>query len=437
MSLTPREILAAGRLVAVKAAPYFRALLHSFEPRETPGLGTVGCTDQGILIWDPDFVRDLEVLEMAAVWLHETMHRMHRHGARRGSRDPKLFNMGADLAINPAVQDMGLPFPKGDKAPLMPEKYGWERGLTADEYFERLRKLPPDQRGNKGAGGEEDGSGDGEESESGGEGSESKKKKAPPGRGHCGSCAGNPLPEEPTDAQRSQQELERAERQTAEAIRDYASNNRGALPAGLKRWADEVLAPPRIPWEQKLARIVRGSIARRSGAVDHRWDGFGRRQAGLGYGPGCPIMPRLRAPIPEVAVIIDTSGSMGSKELADGLRELGGILKATHAKVTFATCDSELHGINEVRTLAEAAQLLKGGGGTDMRPAFEALEKKRPRPDLVVCVTDGMVGGGVPAREPPGLRTVWVLVGPYRCAPCSWGQQLEIVPDGEQPKLKQ
>lgn len=400
------EILAAGRLIARRAAPYFRSLLLSFESRPAPGLGTVGCTASGILLFDPEFVSKRTPEEMGGLWVHECMHRLQKHAERCGHRDGKTFNEAGDLTINPMVLDMGLKLPDGDAAPMLPDQFGWERGLTADEYYDRLKKLPPDP--NRGS------------------------NDPHAGGGFCGSCAGRPLPNEPPESEgRSKAEQDRLCRQTAEAIREHAAKTRGNMPSDLVRWADDILSPPKVPWGSKLSRSIRSAIGWRAGAVQHRWDGPGRRQAGVGYGPGKPVMPRLRAPTPNVAIVVDTSGSMGQKEMSAALREANGALKAVGADVDFLSCDAQVHGLGKIRRIEDAMALCKGGGGTDFRPAFEALEKRRPKPEVVIFATDGY--GPAPAEQPEGMKTIWLLIGGDK-APATWGEAIVVDDDGEEEK---
>lgn len=402
------DIVAAGRYRALRAAPYYQAKILSMVPRCVPGLGTVACTKNAIFLYDPAFVEDLNVEEMAGLWLHEASHLLLLHNDRicAGGRDPKTGNDAADLAINPGILDMGVKLPEApNKRGLFPENFQWPRGLTLDEYYERLRQLPQDPKNNGGGG---------------------------PGHGKCGSCCGNPVEGEPdeNDADgRSEAEQARTNRETAEAIRDHVKKSRGKVPAWLDRWSDDMLKPAKVPWQKTLARTVRMAVNWTAGAVDHRYDGPSRRQAGLGYGMGKPVLPRLRAPIPNVAVAFDTSGSMGHAELSAGASEVDGILKTVGAKVTFCACDAAVHTLTQIQDVRQVAELLKGGGGTDFRPAFEALEKARPRPDIVIFITDGY--GPAPEDPPARMRTIWLLVGSNAPKPAEWGDAIWMDNEGE------
>ncbi len=141
------------------------------------------------------------------------------------------------------------------------------------------------------------------------------------------------------------------------------------------------------------------------------------------------MIPALRAPVPKVAVAIDTSGSMGAGELTSALREAAGVLAAVGAQVTLATCDAAVHGLQRVRSVADVRKQLKGGGGTDFCPVFAAMDKAPGgRPDVLIFITDG--GGPAPAQAPHNMKVIWLLVGEHRCKPMSpwggWGEVIEV-----------
>ncbi len=474
MPIDPRQIFSAGRLLAVKKkAPYLRAMIMGLAPVDAPGLGTIGVSENGILLIDWDFIAQLgnkrdngeqATEEMAGLMVHEALHLLLKHGARgrKAGRDPQIDNDAADLAINPTVLEMGCKLPEGEVLPgmahgvlhgLFPEELGFPRGETTDQYYERLRQQKANQpkpskkpgqggkgKGMKGAGGQGEPSDPNDEQGEGGEGGDDDHQKPGGGKpqhkttdkpktggGWCGSCAGRPMPNEPDQknpAARSDAEMGRMARQVAAAIREEGQRGKGTVPSMLQRWADELLAPAEVPWEQELAMVTRNACAWRENAADHRYDAPSRRQAGIGYGPGRAILPRLRMPVPDVTIIVDTSGSMGSRELGLVGREVNGILKAIGANITFCACDASVHGITKVRNIKEAMAAMKGGGGTDMRPAFDAVMKLRPRPQVIVCLTDLQIGD--PGPQPPGVKVIWVGVGAYQGADPPWGRTVRI-----------
>lgn len=412
--MTPREKLAAGRLMAKERATYFRAALFALIPREMPGLGTVAVTEHGILMWDPQALSQWTVPQIAGALIHEVGHLLRDHAARgrkMAPTDPRGWNMAGDAEINDDLKEGGweLPFewytPGAEKKEdgkfcILPACFGCKDGLTAEEYY---HNIPKKMKGNKGQG------------------------AAGVGTGRCGSAGGNPVEGEPKDGKgmdgRSEAEIKRMQREVAEAIHEEAAKGRGTVPGGWVRWAGEHMKPPKVRWQDELARECRSAIAYRPGAIDYRYDRPTRRQGALGYGVGHPVLPCMRSPIPKVAFVIDTSGSMGTEEMTSALREGQGVLAAVGAQITFISIDADVHAVKQVRRWREIANNLKGGGGTDFRPAFEQLMKGNPRPDVVIFVTDGC--GPAPEVQPP-FKVIWLLVGQYKQRPCTWGRFIEI-----------
>ncbi|MEV4077512.1 hypothetical protein ACGFJC_07315 [Nonomuraea fuscirosea] len=58
-------------------------------------------------------------------------------------------------------------------------------------------------------------------------------------------------------------------------------------------------------------------------AIDYTYHRPSRRTAALRGG----VLPSLRRPLPVVAIVIDTSGSMGEDHLATALAEVTGVLR--------------------------------------------------------------------------------------------------------------
>jgi predicted metal-dependent peptidase len=245
------------------------------------------------------------------------------------------------------------------------------------------------------------------------------------GRGQCGSCAGNALDDEaninPED-ERSEAEMQRIAKQMAMAIQEHAAAGRGGLPAGLRLLADAVTGIAKVRWQQKLQQAVKRAARVRSGANVYRFDGPSKRQAGIGYGVGRALMPRPRAVVPNVALMIDTSGSMGRTEMTAALRESAAVIKTLNAPLLYGTCDCAVHTLQKITSVSDLVKLLKGGGGTSFVPAFKALDalKGEQRPEVVIFVTDG--DGDAPVTCPPGMAVIWLLVGPYKRKPSAEGQ---------------
>jgi predicted metal-dependent peptidase len=132
-------------------------------------------------------------------------------------------------------------------------------------------------------------------------------------------------------------------------------------------------------------------------------------------------MPSLVRPVANVAVVVDTSGSMGTTELEDALGEIKGILREVgqRSPVTVMPVDADVHSVGRVSSISQVQ--LEGGGGTDMGAGIAAAERLRPRPDIVVVITDGATPW--PATPPVGMRTIIVLLGDASSTP-TWARTI-------------
>lgn len=438
MKLSHHDKIAAARGLARKRLPYFSTALFSLMPRAMPGMfekvgAAMAVTPTAIMYYDPKVVEedwDLEDIEFGL--LHEIGHLMRNHAKRAEEYgyDPKLWNIAGDAAINDDLIAAGC---KPLATDIMPKKILHPKtqkpmadGLTEEAYYDALRQMkkPPQTNGGDGAG------------------------PTRPGAGHCGGAAGNPidgLPDDGTLTQtdgkggRSQVEIERVKKATAQAIQKHVEQHgAGSVPGGWKVWSDQQLTPPKIRWQDKLRAAVRTGVARVRGMIDFHYARPSRRQWAVGYGKGKPIFPSMFAPLPRVGAFVDTSGSMGPEDLQEAMSEMQGVLKSSNAEVIFGVCDAQMHGkIEPVKDIRAALNRLKGGGGTNFVPVFEDIKKmpREQRPHVIVFLTDG--GGPAPAENPlPGVKTIWVLIGSHAEVPWKdsggWGDEGGRITWGEQ-----
>jgi predicted metal-dependent peptidase len=165
----------------------------------------------------------------------------------------------------------------------------------------------------------------------------------------------------------------------------------GQLPAGLLRAVDKVLDPS-LDWRTILWRFLASS------QVD--FDGFDRRFIGSGL-----YLEDLQGDSLKVRVCIDTSGSISLQELEKFMAELRGIVASyPHLDLLIYYADTELHGPYDLED--QEALLPKGGGGTDFRPFFNAMEHPDHDGALLVYFTDGH---GIMPDKSPGQPLLWVL----------------------------
>lgn len=403
----PYRILAAARLLIQERAPYFQAGVLQLIFRESPGLGGFAATRGWLLLWDPAAAIEFGIEGTAACIVHELWHLLRGHGERLSMplMDPDLANIAACLSVAEGLNQMGFKMPDGYA--IHPKMLTFLYDLTAEEYYVKLTEMA---RHGDIIYSYYDGT-------QGGTGGTTKITVH-----GCGSAAGRRLPGEPIDDPdaRSEAESQRTRITIAKAMRE---TGRGRFPSDFERWVDDALRPPRIRWEDKLRRACRAAVAYRSGGDQAGYTRPSRRQGGIGYGPGCPILPSFRATRPLVTFLVDTSGSMSAEQLRVCMEEAKGVFSVCGAHLDFVVCDAAVHAVRSVQSIQEACLLLKGGGGSDFRPAFDQIEAMRPRPHIVVAATDGDIA--VPECEPSGIKVIWLLVGSTR-RPCEWGVAVEV-----------
>jgi predicted metal-dependent peptidase len=164
---------------------------------------------------------------------------------------------------------------------------------------------------------------------------------------------------------------------------------------------------------------VRGALATIAGQTDFTYSHLSRRES------GDFVFPALRAPSPEVAIVIDTSGSVGDEMLAEFLREIRGVIRALGVKgVKVLSCDAAAGPVKQAFKLGQVQKLLTGGGGTDMGAGLAAAAALRPRPNLTLVFTDGDTPW--PAEKPECGKVIVAKFGGSSCAVPAWAREIEV-----------
>ncbi|WP_099020851.1 vWA domain-containing protein [Mycolicibacterium palauense] len=404
-----REAFRVVRLVAFQQMPYYAAGLFSLIPVALPGLGTWAVDRWWRVYLDPELLvgeNAWPVRESGGVLCHELNHVLRVH-AERATALPQPYshdawNLAADAEINDDLLDAGVELPDGV---VTPKAIGCDDHGMAEDYYAHV--VDDDPGGGGGSGPAEDGE---------------------PG---CGSGAGlAPVPGElaPAHAVDGQTGVDEAtggliRRQIAEAVREAAGKGRGTVPAGLQRWANGVLSPPKVPWQRVLRSVTRQAVVEAAGRVQFTYTRPSRRQS-----PGL-ILPSMRGPKVRVAIVLDTSASMTTADLLAGMAEIRGVLKSTGIsgdRVTLLTCDAA-NGTPQRISRVDSA-VLTGGGGTDMRVGIAAADALRPPPHVTIVISDGDTPW---PDHPPRSKLVCVIVGNEHAASRTPGFALTArVPSG-------
>ena len=390
------EGLAAARLWATDRFPYLATGLFGAEVVAAAGSGTVSVDESWRMRADPDLIAGWTAAQLGSVLVHHVCHLLRTHGERAqavgvSSHDAPRWVQAADAEINDDLVPAGLDLPG---RPVLPADLGAPDGLLAEQYF----KASTTDR--------------------------SAKNENPAAAGDwldCGSGAdGVPRPDDGPPARPAWQ----ADLLRLQVAQDVIAHSKqaGNVPAGLLRWAEEILNP-KVNWRKVLAAELRRAVAEVSGAVDYSYRRPSRRAAVAGN----VVLPALRRPVPDVAVVCDTSGSMTEDLLAAALAEVEGLMRALGMarQVRVLACDTAVGAAQRVSSARQVE--LVGGGGTDMGTGIAAAVALRPRPAITVVLTDGYTPW--PAAAPKGTRVVIGLLGPRAPDAPAWARAVRVDPD--------
>jgi predicted metal-dependent peptidase len=218
---------------------------------------------------------------------------------------------------------------------------------------------------------------------------------------------GKPTKENPGMEEHEQNIIEAA---TAKAIENYEEQHgRGSVAGGLSKKAADLLHPKVDPARELLAK-VKFAVGSTSGFGAWTYRKPNRRQPA-----GGAILPSPFKPIPRVTVIIDTSSSMGKKDLSLALGVLANALRSLPDPRGLRVLVGGTR-VEAAKSVFRAEQIeLLDGGGTDMSTLIVSACNERPAPKAIIVVTDGETWW---CKEPVGPRVVVCLTRKsHYCSP--------------------
>jgi predicted metal-dependent peptidase len=322
-----------------------------------------------------DFIKRLDDKELAFVVLHETLHKAYRHlfiWRKLWEENSQIANMACDYVINLQLVDMdkdqhmlAMPMHEGKVVGLVDERF---RGMNAKQVFDILKEEEPE--GGYGGGG----GFDSHDWEGAKELSDEQKKELA-------------------------KEIDQAIRQGIIAHEKLVGKGGGGLNREL-----EDLMHPEVDWKEVLKEFVRSTCSAKDASS---WRRVNRRFLG-----GDVYMPTLIGEkVGHLVIGVDTSGSVGGKELSEFLSEVQGIAQEVHPeKVDLIYWDGDVAGHEEydqntVSNIVSSTQP-KGGGGTDPTCVMNYLKDNAIKPDAIIMLTDGYIGTWGEEWNAPILWTI-------------------------------
>ena len=394
MLMIGKQLSAEQRLtkavVDIMASPKYVALagVLMVGKREVSDAVPTACTNGRDELYGRGFVEALSDAELRFLVLHECYHKLYKHLTTwRHLYDEcaPLANIACDFVINLKISDDNkdgfAQMPKDKKSGkaigALDDRF---RGMDSAQVYNLLKQ---ENQGGEGGGGSGSGGGSGTGIASGGEGLDSHDWEGAKSL--------------------TEGEKQALARDIDEAIRQGALIA-GKLGTGGDRDIDELLKT-KVDWREVLREFISTTCA---GNDYSTWRRPNRRFVSAGY-----YMPSgVSEKVGELVIAIDTSGSIGGRELAQFLGEVKGICDSVHPECIrllywdTAVCGDEKYEGANVDNIVHSTKPA-GGGGTMVECVPEYMTEHAIKPQAVVVLTDGYLGGSWGTWNVPVL---WCIV---------------------------
>lgn len=386
-----REKLITARVGLLLRASFFGNLATRLKLVNADEWCSTAATDGRNFYYNSRFIQMLRPKEIEFLFGHEVLHCVYDHFGRRGERDPKLFNIANDFAVNADL----IKHRVGEKITTVPCLHDPKfDGMSSEEIYDKLmenaQKININDLLDKMIDEHLDGEGEGE------------------GEGKDGDQEGKGRPKlSESERQKIRDEIKEAMLAAAQTV-DGAGN----IPAGVMRMIKE-LTEPQMNWRELLRMNLESTIK-----SDFTWMRASRRGWHMDA-----VMPGMKNDeMIDIAVAIDTSGSIGESMLRDFLGEIQGIMDSfPQYKIHVVSFDTDAHNPQEF-TSDNLDQIVDyepaGGGGTDFSAFYDYFKENDIVPRRLVVFTDGYPFGSWGDEE--YCDVTWILHGTTTIVP-PWG----------------
>ena len=379
-----RERLVTARIGLLLRHSFFGNLATRMKLINADEWCGTAATDGQKFYYNSRFIMKLKPKEVEFLVGHEVLHVVYDHMGRRNDRDPQIWNIADDYAVNADLKRHKV----GEFITTVPCLYESKYdGKPAEEIYDDLMKnvkrISMDDLIDQLLDDHMDG--DGED----GDGEEGDKEGKGKGKGR---------------PKLSQEEKDRIRQEVKQAIISAAqSAEAGTLPKGVERLIRDTTNPV-MPWRELIQTNLTSCIR-----TDYSWARPSRRSWHMDA-----IMPGM-TPGEEIDVVVtlDMSGSISNKQAQAFLGEVGGMMSSFDGyKVHIFCFDTRTY--NPQDFSSENMDLIEnyepqGGGGTDFDCIFEYLKENAIEPKRLIVFTDGYPCGSW--GDPDYCDTTWIIHG--------------------------
>ena len=395
--MKPERKIAQARVSMLMDHPFFGYLAISLELVEKEHMFPPTMASDGArLYYHPDFIGEIPINELMGVIVHEIGHIILHHISRRQNRDPLKWNLATDYAVNDLVlKEFDLPSGVLHAREFADKTAEWIYNKLPDPEVISIKLVTLDSheewKGWGGNGGKGEGKGDKKETKVGTESSGE-------GEGETGESQSGLAGEDDLDQQWRERVAQAAN----------AARMKGKLPGHIQTLVDGVLQP-KLDWKTILRDMIT-SCAK----SDFRLMPPSKKHLYRGY-----YLPSVTGEEIQIAVVIDSSGSISDEEIKEFLAEVKGICDSYQEYTIYLyTCDARIHQRFELHPFDPLPTIVEGRGGTSFK---EPIKEAGNLPiTSLVYLTD--LYGDFPSKE-PWFPVIWVSVSD---ADAPWGTIIRL-----------
>ena len=318
------------------------------------------CTNGRDVMYNPKFIETMSDRELNFVVLHEALHKVFQHMSlwrKLWKENPMLANMSADYVVNYTIHeaDPSNEVTSIPSSALFDKQYA---NMTTKQVYDALMKDAEAQFGDGGSKGGGKGEKEGHDTHDW-EGAEAL----------------------------SEEEVKETAKQIDQALRQ-GEIIRGKMQGNQNRTIDGLLEP-KVDWREQLREFVNATCKNKDKTS---WKRPNKRF--LGQDIYMPSM--IGETVGKIVVGIDTSGSIGNKELSEFLSEVVGIcddVSPESIELIYWDYDVAGHETYNIGDYAGLASTTKpaGGGGTRVGCLNQYMKDKMITPEATIILTDGYV----------------------------------------------
>ena len=304
-------------------------------------------TDGIEIRFNPQFFMSLTVEERVFLLLHESMHVAFLHMVRQSVRTHKKWNIACDHVINLMLIARGFHMPEHGYAD---PQYN---GMSTEQVYDLL----PDD---------------------------------------CGeNFTMDLLPPPPNLEEEELQRIVDDILVRASIQSKMAGDAPGSIPGDIEIYLDKLLKPV-LPWSRILQRFLNAQAKN-----DYSWMKPNRR-----FFPRHHLPSMYSEKLIDLAIAVDTSGSVTDKEFLVFITEVNNILRMMKPDtLTLLQFDTNIKSVDKLKSMRDLAKLkFTGRGGTRIMPVYNWARDNKPQ--LLLIFSDGHF---TMPEEKPKTNLLWVI----------------------------